>query len=116
MAHQPYVDGGRVMLIGISAGGFASITAAAQQTPGVVAVLNFAGGRGSDAPDSVCSPDVLVQAYGELGHTVRVPALLLYAQNDHFFGPALAQRFFARFTAARGTRTVLAPPAGRGRR
>ena len=111
MARQPYVDPGRVMLAGVSAGGFASIAAAAQPPPGIVAVLNFAGGRGSDAPDSVCDADALVAAFGELGRTVRVPTLWFYAENDHFFGPTLAQRFFASFTAAGGAGTFVKLPA-----
>ena len=70
------------------------VAAAAQQPPGGVAVLNFAGGRGSDKPYSVCDADQLVETFGTLGKTVRVPTLWLYAANDHFFGPKLAQRFF----------------------
>jgi dienelactone hydrolase len=111
MGGQAHVDATRVMLVGVSAGGFASIAAAAQRPPGLVAVLNFAGGRGSDAPDSVCQPDALVEAYGAFGRTVRVPTLWLYADNDHFFAPALAQRFFASFQAAGGTGTFVKLPA-----
>ena len=111
MARQSYVDPDRTMLVGISAGGFGSLSTAARQVPGLVAVLSFAGGRGSDAPDSVCSPNVLVDAFGELGKTVRVPTLWFYAENDHYMGPALAQRFHERFTAAGGTATFVKLPA-----
>lgn len=111
MARQEYVDPSRVMLVGHSAGGLASVAAAAQKPPGLVAVLNFAGGRGSDAPDSVCREDLLADAYAGLGRTVRIPTLWLYAANDHFFGPKLAQRFFAAFTGAGGTGTFVALPA-----
>ncbi len=111
MSRQPYVDATRVMLVGVSAGGFASIAAAAQQPPGVRAVLNFAGGRGSNAPDSVCDADRLVAAYGQFGKTVRVPTLWLYSENDHFFGPKLARHFFTAFTASGGTGEFVALPA-----
>ena len=111
MERQPAVDATRIMLVGISAGGFASIAAAAQQPPGLRAVLNFAGGRGSDAPDSVCDADKLVAAYGVFGKTVRVPTLWLYAENDHFFGPKLARRFFAAFKEAGSTGEFVALPA-----
>ena len=111
LTHQPYVDGARVMLVGISAGGFASIAAAAEKPPGVVAVLNFAGGRGSDAPDSVCTADLLVDAYATFGKTIRIPTLWLYSENDHFFGPKLARRFFTAFTGAGGTGEFVALPA-----
>jgi dienelactone hydrolase len=111
LQHQPYVDGARVMLVGISAGGFASIAAAAEKPPGVVAVLNFAGGRGSDAPDSVCRADLLVDAYATFGKTIRIPTLWVYSENDHFFGPKLARRFFTAFTEAGGTGEFVALPA-----
>ena len=110
MAHQDYVDPTRVILAGVSAGGFASVAAAAQHPPGVVAVLNFAGGRGSEAPDTVCGEDKLLQTYAELGREIRVPTLWLYAKNDHYFG-ALARRFFAAFTKAGGTGEFVALPA-----
>jgi hypothetical protein len=99
------------MLVGISAGGFTSIAAAAQRPPNLLAVLNFAGGRGSSAPDTVCREDLLVRTYGDLGQTVRVPTLWIYAANDHFFGPALAKRFFAAFSASGGTGEFVALPA-----
>lgn len=109
-ATLPYVDGTRVLLAGVSAGGFGSLAAAAQQPPGVRAVLNFAGGRGSDSPDAVCREDALVDAFAAYGKTIRVPTLFLYAENDHFFGPKLARRFFAAFTEAGGTAEFAALP------
>jgi dienelactone hydrolase len=111
MARQDYVDPQRVLLAGLSAGGFGSIAAAAQRPPGVVAVLNFAGGRGSSAPDTVCSAARLVEAYAAFGRTIRIPTLWFYAANDHYFGPALARRFFAAFTDAGGTGEFVALPA-----
>jgi dienelactone hydrolase len=111
MARQDYVDPSRVLLVGHSAGGFASIAAAAQNPPGVLAVLNFAGGRGSDAPDSVCQEDRLVSAYTGFGHSTRIPTLWLYAANDHYFGPKLAHRFFDAFTGAGGTGAFVALPS-----
>jgi hypothetical protein len=61
--------------------------------------------------DVVCNPDDLVAAYGAYGRTTRVPSLWIYARNDHFFGPDLAQRMFAAFrdSGASGD-LVLAPP------
>ncbi len=94
---RPDVDPARVLLIGVSAGGFASIAAASLRPAGLIGVVNFAGGRGSVSPDNVCNPDDLVAAYGSYGRTVRAPTLWIYARNDHFFAPDLAQRMFAAF-------------------
>ena len=108
---QPYVDPTRVLLVGVSAGGFGSIAAASLAPTGVVAVVNFAGGRGSVSADVVCKPDELVEAYGDFGKTVQVPSLWIYSQNDHFFGPDLARRMFAAFKSSGAPgELIIAPP------
>jgi dienelactone hydrolase len=108
---QPYVDPSRVLLIGVSAGGFGSIATASLAPTGLVGVINFAGGRGSPGPDVVCRPDDLISAYGIYGRTVRVRSLWIYAENDHFFGPDLARRMFAAFTQSGAPADlVIAPP------
>jgi dienelactone hydrolase len=88
--------------VGISAGGFASIALSADPPQGLVAVINFAGGRGSRDEDDVCDEDSLVRAFAVLGKTSRVPTLWIYAENDKFFWPELAHRMHAAFTRAGG--------------
>jgi pimeloyl-ACP methyl ester carboxylesterase len=63
---EPSVDPDRVLLLGHSTGGFAVTAAAANNPPGVVGILDFAGGHGSVGPDRVCSPDRLVEDAGIL--------------------------------------------------
>jgi dipeptidyl aminopeptidase/acylaminoacyl peptidase len=46
MQSQPYVDPDRLLLVGVSAGGFGSIASASLAPHGLAGVLNFAGGRG----------------------------------------------------------------------
>jgi hypothetical protein len=42
---------------------------------------------------------------------VRVPSLWIYARNDHFFGPELAQRMFAAFrNSGAPSELIIAPP------
>lgn len=88
--------------VGISAGGFASLALSADPPPGLAAAINFAGGRGSRADDDVCDEDSLVRTAAALGRTSRIPTLWIYAQNDKFFGPALAHRMHTAFTGAGG--------------
>jgi dienelactone hydrolase len=107
---EPWVDPGRVLLVGQSTGGFAVSAAAARNPPAVVAILNFAGGHGSHAPDDVCQPERLVAAQETFGRTARLPSLWIYAENDHYFGPALAQRMFAAYTAHGAPATFVAAP------
>jgi dienelactone hydrolase len=110
---QPYVDPDRMLLVGVSAGGFGSIASAALAPHGLAGVINFAGGRGSQESDTVCREDVLIRAYGSFGRKVRAPTLWVYAQNDHFFDPDLARAMFAAFTAGGAPgELIIAPPFG----
>ena len=104
----PGIDGARVVLMGVSAGGWASLAAAT--AGGVRGVVNFAGGRGSRGPDDVCGEDELIGAVARYGAASRAPELWFYSQNDRFFGPALAHRLHEAFTAAGGKATFVAAP------
>lgn len=111
LASQPWVDPGTVVLVGQSAGGFASMAAAAAQPANLKAVINLAGGRGSTGPDEVCRSDLLAQTFGSFGRTVRVPTIWLYSQNDHYFGPSVARSFFDAFKTTGGNGEFVALPA-----
>jgi dienelactone hydrolase len=116
MRTLPYVARDRLLMVGQSAGGWASLAYASRYPDGLAAVLNFAGGRGgrrNDLPHNNCSPDRLVAAAGIFGRTVRVPSLWVYSENDTFFAPALVRRMHAAFTAAGGpAQLVELPPFG----
>lgn len=110
---EPWAAPDRVLLFGLSTGGFAVTAAAASNPPGVVGVLDVAGGHGSAGPDRVCSPDRLVEDAGIFGRTARVPALWLYAENDHFIPAALGRRMFDAYTAAGAPAQLdILPPFG----
>jgi dienelactone hydrolase len=108
---EQWADGTRIVLAGQSAGGFGSIAAASQPFEGVVAVVNFAGGRGSMGPDQVCRGDRLVEAMARYGERTRVPALFVYSSNDRFFGPGLARAMHSAFAAAGATADFIEAPA-----
>ncbi len=110
MRTQSFVDGRRVLLVGQSAGGAGSLALAARDPEGVVAVLNFAGGRGSLKDGDVCDPDRLAKAVSRLGATARVPTLWVYSENDKYFGPKLAREMFESFKARGGTGVFLPMP------
>lgn len=106
MRRQPFVAADKTVLAGQSAGGFASLAAAGENPAGVIAVINFAGGRGSRATDDVCGEDRLVAAMGTFGAGTRAPSIWLYSENDTFFRPDLARRMHAAY-AKGGARTAL---------
>jgi len=111
LASRPDIDTSRTIGIGVSAGGFATVALAADAPPGLVAAINFAGGRGSLRDDEVCRPDRLIEAYRVFGERARIPMLWVYADNDHFFGPALARKFKTAFTGSGGSVDFVAAPA-----
>jgi dienelactone hydrolase len=105
-----------VIVVGQSAGGWASIALSSLNPPQVKAIITFAAGRGGRVdgkPNNNCAPDKLVEATGEFGYTSRVPMLWIYIENDTFFGPALSKRMHEAFTTAGGNAEYhLVPPFG----
>jgi len=113
----PHADAGQVLLVGQSAGGFASLAAASHNPPGLRAVLNFAGGRGGNPrahPGEPCGAEQMALTMGRFAQRIRVPVLWHYAENDQFFGPAVVRRWYGAFEQAGVPgRLVMQPPFGR---
>ena len=110
---QPWVDGQRVLLLGKSTGGFAVLAAAARNPQGVVGVLDFAGGRGSNRPDNVCRPDLLIEAVEQYGSTAKVPGQWVWSENDHYFSPDLARQMLSAYTShGASAQLAVLPPFG----
>lgn len=97
----PYVDSANVVLLGKSAGGFASLALAAQQPAGLRGVINFAGGRGAQPQmrekQTVCNEAALLDTIAGFAPGTRVPMLWVYAENDSYFRPALVQKMAQRY-------------------
>jgi dienelactone hydrolase len=105
MSAQPFVRRDSTVAIGQSAGGWGALALASRNPAGLAAAINVAGGRGGHIDgkrDSNCAPDRLVAAAARFGSTARVPTLWLYAQNDSYFPPTLAQRMALAFGGAGG--------------
>jgi dienelactone hydrolase len=105
---RPEVDPSKMIGVGISTGGLAMVGLAADPPKGLVAAINFAGGRGSKAPDQVCNPEALVETFADFGKHAKVPMLWVYAANDHFFSPQLAQAFYRAYTQSGGKAQFIA--------
>jgi dienelactone hydrolase len=108
------LDPKRWLLVGQSAGGFASIYTASKRPEGLVAVLAFAPGRGGRPdthPGQPCAPDPLARLFASIAPDVPVPVLWFYAENDAYLGPAAARLWFESFRAAGGRGDlVMIPP------
>jgi dienelactone hydrolase len=100
-AGMPFLDPGRVVLAGQSAGGFGALAAAGRGLPGVAGVVNFAGGlragEGAGNGAGYCPgwQEALRRAMAALGRRaapLHLPTLWIYAANDSYFGYGLAER------------------------
>ena len=110
---EPWADAKHVVLVGQSAGGFASVAASSLPFEGLVGVVNFAGGRGSQRPGEVCGESRLVEAMSRYGSRSRIPSVFIYSSNDRYFGPSLARRMHEAFVKAGGrAEFVEAPESG----
>jgi dienelactone hydrolase len=110
-AGLPKVDAARVIAVGVSTGGFATVALTAKAPPGLLAAINFAGGRGSRADLNVCNPGDLIGAFRSFGKLSRTPMLWIYAENDRYFWPELARQFDQAFRAGGGQDEFVQVPA-----
>lgn len=112
----PWVDGGRVLIVGQSYGGFAAIGASGHAISGLVGAINFAGGGGGNPntrPGNPCGPEKLGETIASAGRTARVPMIWIYSQNDRFWGEHLPRQWHAAYAKAGGKADlVMLPPSG----
>ncbi|MGZ3253960.1 MAG: dienelactone hydrolase family protein [Burkholderiaceae bacterium] len=112
--NQSFVDPNRIVVVGQSYGGATSITLAAKNPAGVMAIINFAGGGGGDPvmrPANPCRPDLLGDMFGTYGKTARIPTMWIYTENDKYFGSNYPKQWFAEFEKNGGKGEFKALPA-----
>jgi pimeloyl-ACP methyl ester carboxylesterase len=100
----PQADLSRIVLVGHSAGGAATVAMAARQPAGVVGYVNFAGGKGGGehTPYVPCRADNVERLFAGYAKTTAVPSLWVYAPNDLYFGRDVGTRWHAAYQAAGG--------------
>ena len=101
----PFVRSDGAVVVGQSAGGWGTIAYDSVPHPKVLAFIVMAGGRGGhedNEPNKNCHPERLAEAAGHFGATASTPMLWVYAANDSFFGPPIAQALYQSFTAVGG--------------
>lgn len=113
MKTRSFVDSSRVLLVGQSAGGAAVVAYGSLYREDIAGVINFAGGRGSNGPYSVCSESSLVSAFGEFGERASLETLWIYAEDDSYFAPDLVRAMHKAYTGEGGkAKLVISPRAG----
>ena len=101
-----------LVVLGWDTGGLGTLAYAGSNPPaGARAIVMAANGgvRGTAEAGHFCRPDLLVEAAGQLGATVHVPTLWVYARNDSVVTPELATAMSTAFAAA-GGQVVLEQP------
>jgi dienelactone hydrolase len=97
---QSFIRRDGAVIVGHSAGAWGALALAAENPPGVVAIIAFAPGRGgqaNDLPNQVCAPRALISAAAEFGEDARVPVTWLVAANDTYFSPELSRQLADAF-------------------
>jgi dienelactone hydrolase len=111
LAKRPDIDASRIIAVGQSVGGFASVRLTVDPPARLLAAISFAGGQGSPKDGKVCREDRLIAAFEFMGARSRLPMLWLYADNDRYFGPVLAQKLHAAFQGGGGQAEFVKHPA-----
>jgi dienelactone hydrolase len=104
---QPWIDAKRIIVMGQSMGGFATVAYMGQKHPGVIAGINFAGGGGGDTEQRKANPcryDQLAKIFEEAGkaNAGTTPMLWLYSRNDLYWGENIPRQWHEAYTAAGG--------------
>jgi dienelactone hydrolase len=111
----PEVDPDVILSAGVSTGGFAQVALSADPPKGLKAAISFAGGRGGDGHENNCNLGGVVDAFASFGKGAHkhgnLPMLWIYAQNDHWFPPSMAQKFDAAYKKGGGADEFIMAPA-----
>jgi dienelactone hydrolase len=109
----PAIDARRIVLAGHSAGGFSAAYIAGTNPPGVIAAVDFSGGRTDATQTTTAGPwsRTMIRGFEEIGRTSRVPTLFLFAENDPLYAAETIRGAYAAFVQAGGKgRLLLTPP------
>ncbi len=107
LATQPWADTQRMVMLGQSHGGLATLAYARDPNPGFKLFVNFAGGL--KWADGGCQWErALVDAYARYGAGTKVASLWFYGANDSYFPPDVIRPAHAAYVAAGGPAEMVA--------
>nr|WP_320145312.1 alpha/beta hydrolase [uncultured Anaeromusa sp.] len=105
------IEKNQIVLVGQSTGGHSVIATGSLNIEGIRGIINFAGGRGSYAPDLVRDESNLIDSMAQYGKTSTIPTLWLYSANDHYFRPTLARAMYKAYTENGGQALFIQLPS-----
>jgi dienelactone hydrolase len=113
MKTQPYVDPGRIVVMGHSQGGWGVIAFSTLKVDGVLGTVNLSGGINytsiyTDPKSTVYSK--WASDCGEYGKVNSIPTLWIYSKNDYCIPPEASQPMFKSFQDQGGKGTFVMKP------
>jgi dienelactone hydrolase len=104
---QPWVKPKKIILMGQSMGGFATVVAMGAKHPSVIAGINFAGGGGGDVVNRKANPCSYHRVATTFENAAKAnggstPMLWLYSDNDNYWGPDIPRKWHEAYTSAGG--------------
>ena len=113
---EPDLNADQIVLAGQSAGGDAVMYMSTLSLPGVKAVLNFSGGRSNHAQGQSATFEnkMMVDGWRELGRLAKVPAMLVFAENDSRYTANTIRKSTQAFNEGVGKAELLLLPPIQG--
>ena len=108
LSREPYIDGKRIVLVGQSGGGLASLAYGSLGNPNVKGVINFAGGLKRTGV-AMWELD-MAQAFGMYAKTTKAPSIWFYTENDSYFPPGTAKSAHEAYVKNGGQARFIALP------
>jgi hypothetical protein len=100
------VNKNNVLVLGQSHGGLTTLAFGTKNYPGVMGLINFAGGlRQTHCPGWETG---LVHAAETYAKSTKIPSLWFYGENDSYFSPTLYTSMYRRYTEAGGPARLVA--------
>lgn len=106
LAQNPKIDARRVIVAGLSFGGWNSLAVGALQDPRVKLIGNFYGGLRSENCEA--NDRALLRGSGILGKTSLTPTIWFYGDNDRMFAKPLWEGMFRAYVGAGGKADLVA--------
>lgn len=112
LRQEKELDPAKIIIVGQSAGAYATMYIASQNPAGVIGAINFAGGRSDHRagdPANFRNP-ITIEANAEFGRTTHIPVLMIYAENDSRATANTIRLSYEAFVHSGGTATLLLTP------
>jgi dienelactone hydrolase len=106
LATLPEADLTRTVVLGQSHGGLTTLAFGTLNRPGVLGLVNFAGGLRNT--DCVAWEDGLARTFAAYGRQSRVPSLWFYGDNDSYWSRPVWEAMHAAYVGAGGRASMVA--------